>query len=120
MCKVILVGRLGADPELRTSAAGNVWATLSVAADRRVKEGDQWVEKTDWHRIKLFGPVAERAHRNLHRGSMVAIDGTLVQERWKDKDGNDRFGVSIIGRRIEYLADFGARGATPQVQAAVA
>lgn len=108
-CKVMLVGRLGAAPELRASATGTRWVTMSIATDRRKKEGGEWVDHTDWHRVKVFGDRAETCHRHLRKGSMVWVEGDLDYSRWTDKEGRDRFGVSILAHRVQFIADFGAR-----------
>jgi len=118
LCKVFLVGRLGAAPELRTSSAGNRWSVMSVATDRRAKEGDQWVDKTDWHRVKVFGDRAEICHRVLRRGSLVGVEGELDYERWTDSEGKERFGVSIRARRVDFIRDFGQRSEDTAADAA--
>ncbi|MBW1877264.1 MAG: single-stranded DNA-binding protein [Deltaproteobacteria bacterium] len=119
LCKVFLVGRLGAPPELRTSSAGNKWSVMSVATNRRAKEGDEWVDKTDWHRVKVFGDRAETCHRLLRRGSLVGVDGELDYERWTDSEGKERFGVSIRARRVDFIRDFGQRPEGPAPEATV-
>lgn len=108
-CRVSVLGRLGADPELRTSPSGQPWCRLSLATNRSEKQGDAWVEKTDWHRVKLFGDIAERCHRVLRKGSAISVEGDLQYERWTDGQGQQRFGVSIVGRRVDFVADFGQR-----------
>ena len=117
LCRVFLVGRLGADPEVRTSAAGQPWSTLSVATNRAERQGDQWVEKTDWHRVKVFGDRAEQCHRHLRSGSAIGVEGDLQYERWTDGEGRQRFSVSILARRIDFIADFGAREAPARASA---
>ena len=107
MQKVFLVGRLGAAPELRTSAAGEPWAILSVATDKRVRQGDGWVDHTDWHRVKVFGDRAQHCHKYLRKGSLVGVDGQIAYERWTDGEGRLRFSCSIRARRVEFLTDFG-------------
>lgn len=107
LCRVMIVGRLGAAPELRTSAAGNPWTTLSVATDRRKKQDGAWVDHTDWHRVTVFGDRAQACHRLLRKGSMIAVEGELEYDQWTDREGRVRFGVKVVGRQVTFLSRFG-------------
>lgn len=105
MNRIVIVGRLGAEPELRVSKGNHPWATFSVATNRGRKEGDTWVEDTDWHDVKVFGDDAERAHRRLRKGSVVAVDGALVYETWTDDAGQKRRRPRILANRLAFVAD---------------
>lgn len=102
--RVMLVGHLGREPELRTSQSGKVsWCTFTLATGRSKKEADRWVEATDWHRIKVFGTQAELSHRYLSKGHMVAVEGAVVYDTWVDKDGNKRTSTVIMADRVTFL-----------------
>jgi len=118
MCRVILVGRIGAAPELRTSSAGNRWCVMRVATDRRVRDGDGWVDKTSWHSVKVFGDRAESCHRLLRKGSLVGVEGEIEYEQWTDREGNERHGVSVLARRVTFLGDYGRSRAEGMASAA--
>jgi len=101
----VVVGRVGSDPELRTSKSGNPWCTFSVATDRKRKVDDQWVDETDWHRVKVFGREAEACQRFLRRGSMVGVEGSMNYEKWKDDDGRNRITPALLADRVSFLTD---------------
>lgn len=104
MNRLFLIGRLGQDPELRRSAGGTPWCTLSVATNRgRVKDG-AWVEETDWHDVKVFGDDATRCEHRLRKGSTVAIEGSLVYESWTDDAGQRRRKARVIASRVQFVA----------------
>ena len=91
--KAIIVGNLGRDPESRYSANGNAFASISIATSERWKDkntGEQQ-EKTEWHRVKLFGKLAELAGEYLKKGSQVYIEGRLQTTKYQDKEGVDRW-----------------------------
>ncbi len=96
--KVILVGNLGQKPELRYAANGNAVANLSVATSEvwTDKNTGQKQEKTEWHRVSVFGKTAEIAGQYLDKGSKVYVEGKLQTRKWQDKEGNDRYSTDII------------------------
>ncbi|MGU9951760.1 MAG: single-stranded DNA-binding protein [Gammaproteobacteria bacterium WSBS_2016_MAG_OTU1] len=102
--KVILVGRLGADPELRNSADGSAIVKLSLATSETFtdKQG-QKVEKTEWHRIVFFGRSAEVIHEYLRKGSQMYVEGSLQTNKWQDKEGHDRYTTEVKGFRFTFL-----------------
>lgn len=103
-CKVFLIGRLGRDPELRTSARSeNGWSVLSIATDRARRDGEAWVDETHWHRVAVFGRDAVLAHEQLRKGDPVAIEGTLVYEKWTDGEGRERRTPKILADRLTFL-----------------
>ena len=101
--RLFLVGRLGADPELRTAASGQPWCRMSVATNRNKKEGDQWVEETDWHRVTAFGNLADRCVRYLRKGSLVAVEGTLTYVKFIGDDGKPVTLARVRASRVLFL-----------------
>jgi single-strand DNA-binding protein len=103
--KVILVGNLGADPEVKYTAGGTAIGTLSVATSESWKDkqtGEQQ-ERTEWHRVKLFGRLAEIAGEYLRKGRQVYIEGSLRTDKYTDKDGVVRYTTDIIGSEMQML-----------------
>tara|TARA_A100001388_G_C28634080_1_gene433712 strand:- start:378 stop:806 length:429 start_codon:yes stop_codon:yes gene_type:complete len=110
--KAIIVGNLGNDPEIRYSANGNAIASISVATSDRWKDkntGEQQ-ERTEWHRVKLFGRLAELAGEYLKKGSQVYIEGRIQTSKYQDKDGNDRWSTEIVARDMTFLGGRGGAG----------
>ena len=97
--KVILVGNLGNDPDVRTMQSGDKVANLSIATNERWrdKEGNQQ-ERTEWHRVVIFGRVAEVAERYLRKGSKILIEGQLQTRKWQDQSGKDRYTTEVVVR----------------------
>jgi single-strand DNA-binding protein len=96
--KVILVGNLGQDPEVRYTAGGSAVTSLSLATSEswKDKNSGQMQEKTEWHRISLFGKLAEIAGEYLRKGSQVYIEGKLQTRKWQDKQGQDRYTTEVV------------------------
>ena len=107
--KVILIGNLGADPETRAMPSGTTVANLRVATSEswRDKQSGEQQERTEWHRVALFGRLAEIAAEYLKKGSQVYIEGSLRTRKWQDKQGNERYSTEIIGNELQML---GGRG----------
>jgi len=101
--KVVVVGRVGRDPEMRISAGGVKWGVLSVATNRARKDGDSWIEETDWHNVKVFSKDAEYAEKNIKRGALVYVDGSVQYDRWTTKEGEKRTSTRILADRIGIL-----------------
>ncbi len=102
--KVILIGNLGREPEVRNTQAGSSVATLNVATAERVKDRDgNWQDHTEWHRCVCFGKTAENAQRFLKKGSKVFIEGRIRTNKWKDKDGQDRYTTEILVDNLRFL-----------------
>ncbi|MDH4107568.1 MAG: single-stranded DNA-binding protein [Gammaproteobacteria bacterium] len=107
--KVILVGNLGADPETRYMPSGGAVTNLSLATSESWKDkqtGEQ-KDRTEWHKVAMFGRLAEIAAEYLRKGSQVYIEGKLRTRKWQDKDGNDRWTTEIVADEMQML---GARG----------
>ncbi len=101
--KVMLIGRLGSDPEIRYTADGTPVANFSLATDSPVKRGDQWESETEWHRIVAWRRLAEICSEYLSKGRLVYVEGRLRTRQWEDRDGNKRWTTEIIARDIQIL-----------------
>jgi single-strand DNA-binding protein len=111
--KVILIGNLGADPETRAMPSGSQVANLRIATSEswRDKTSGEQQERTEWHRVALFGRLAEIAAEYLRKGSQVYIEGSLRTRKWQDKQGNERYSTEIIGNEMQMLGGRGGAGA---------
>lgn len=96
--KVILIGNLGQDPDTRYTPNGNAVVNLNLATDESYKDRQtgQMVPKTEWHRIVLFGKVAEVAGQYLRKGSKVYIEGKLQTRKWQNKEGQDVYTTEVV------------------------
>jgi single-strand DNA-binding protein len=96
--KVIIVGNLGQDPEVRYMPNGNAVANISIATSESWKDKNtgQMNEKTEWHRVVMFGKLAEIAGEYLRKGSQVYIEGKLQTRKWQDQSGQDRYSTEIV------------------------
>ena len=109
--KVILVGNLGADPEVRYTQSGTAVATFNVATSERWKGQDgQMQEQTEWHRIVTWSKLAEICGEYLHKGSKVYIEGKIQTRKWQDKDGVERYTTEIVARDMKMLSPKGEGG----------
>ena len=110
--KVILIGNLGADPETRAMPSGMTVANLRVATSEswRDKQSGEQQERTEWHRVAMFGRLAEIAAEYLKKGSQVYIEGSLRTRKWTDKQGNERYSTEIIGNELQMLGGRGGGG----------
>jgi single-strand DNA-binding protein len=106
--KVILIGNLGRDPEMRYMPSGDAIANLRIATTDtwKDKEGNKQ-EATEWHSVVFFGKQAEICGQYLKKGSSVYVEGSLRTRKWQDKEGNDRYTTEIRGDRMQML---GGRG----------
>lgn len=102
--KVLLVATLGKDPEVRQAQNGNAICNLSAATSRKYKDAQgNAQEETEWHRISLFGKMAELAGQYLSKGSSVYIEGRLRTRKYTDKEGIARYVTEIIGENMQFL-----------------
>jgi single-strand DNA-binding protein len=103
--KVIIVGNLGADPETRYTGGGTAITSLRIATSEAWKDKTtgEPVERTEWHRVKLFGKLAEIAGEYLKKGRQVYIEGSLRTDKYTDKDGIERYSTDIIGNEMQML-----------------
>jgi single-strand DNA-binding protein len=102
--KVILVGNLGRDPEVRYMPSGDAMVNLSIATAENWKDknGDRQ-EKTEWHRVVMFGRLAEIAGEYLKKGSQAYIEGRLQTRKWTDKEGQEKYTTEIVADRMQML-----------------
>ena len=116
--RVILIGTLGKDPEFRQTQAGGIIANLSLATSESWidKKSGQKVEKTEWHKIVMFGKLAEIAERYLSKGAKVYIEGSLETQKWQDKNGQDRYTTHIKARDMQMLGGDKKQQPAPQQQ----
>ncbi len=106
--KVILIGNLGNDPDMRYLPSGDAVANLSLATTDKYKDKNgEMQEATEWHRVSFFGKTAEICGQYLKKGSSVYVEGSLRTRKWQDKEGNDRYTTEIRGDRMQML---GGRG----------
>jgi len=102
--KVILVGRLGRDPEIRTTASGNSVGNLRIATTERRKDRDgNWNDHTEWHTLVCFGKTAETAGRFLKKGRQIYVEGRLQTRKWQDKEGRDRYSTEVVCNVLRFL-----------------
>ena len=107
--RVIIVGNLGRDPEVRYAPSGMAICKLSVAVTVRVKDGDSWKDATEWFRVTLFGKTAETAGQYLQKGRQVYVEGRLKTDKYKDKEGVERTSVEVVANTIQFLGGGGER-----------
>ncbi|MBA2849332.1 single-stranded DNA-binding protein [Thermosulfuriphilus ammonigenes] len=113
--KVILIGHLGADPEIRYTADGTPVATFRLATNETwTGKNGQREERTEWHRIVAFGKLAEICGEYLSKGRQVYIEGRLQTRSWEDREGVKRYTTEIVATAMQMLD---SRGSTPEVQA---
>lgn len=116
--KVIIIGRLGKDPETKFTPSGSAVTNASIATSESWKDKNtgQKQEKTEWHRVVFFNKLAEIAGDYLEKGSLVYIEGKLTTRKWQGQDGQDRYTTEIVASQMQML---GAKGDTGQASSAV-
>lgn len=110
--KVILVGNLGRDPEVRYSPSGQAVANVTIATSEswKDKNSGEKQERTEWHRIVFFGRLAEIAGEYLKKGAQIYVEGRLQTRKWQDKDGNDRYTTEIVASEMQMLGSRSGAG----------
>ena len=109
--KAILIGNLGADPEIRYTQSGTQVATFNVATTERWRGQDgQMQESTEWHKIVAWARLAEICGEYLQKGSRVYIEGRIQTRKWQDQNGNDRYTTEIIAKEMKMLSPRGDGG----------
>ena len=124
--KAIIVGNLGADPEVRTTQSGTQVANFNVATtEQYTDQSGQRQERTEWHRIVTFGRLAEICAQYLHKGKQVYIEGRIQTRKWTDQNGNDKWTTEIVAQQMQMLgrvsdgaADMGNGPTAPDAGAA--
>ena len=113
--KAIIVGTLGQDPDVKYTATGSPVVNISVATNESWKDkqtGEQ-VEKTEWHRIVMFGKLAEIAAQYLKKGSQAYFEGKIQTRKWQDKEGHDRYSTEIVANEMQMLGGRASSGSVP-------
>jgi single-strand DNA-binding protein len=112
--KAILIGNLGKDPEVRYTQGGTAVANFNIATNERRKDAKtgEWQDHTEWHRIVVFGKLAEVCGQYLGKGRQVYIEGRIQSREWEDRDGNKRYTTEIVASEMKMLGAKGA-GAEP-------
>ena len=119
--KAILVGNLGQDPEVRSTASGTPVATLRIAtSDRRKDKEGNWTDHTEWHQVVVFGRQAENVGRYCRKGKQLFVEGRIQTRKWQDQSGNDRYSTEVVlqgfGSTLTMLdgrSDSGGGGGAP-------
>lgn len=104
--KVTLIGLLGNDPDVKTTATGLTITNISLATSEQWKDkqsGEQ-KERTEWHRVTFFGNLAEIVGKYQKKGSQIYVEGRLQTDKWQDKDGNDRYTTKIMANEMQMLS----------------
>lgn len=102
--KVILIGRLGTDPEVKTVSGGNTVARLSVATSENWTDRDgQRQERTEWHRVVVWGKLAELCGKYLAKGRQVYLEGRLQTRSWEDQQGQKKYTTEIVASTVQFL-----------------
>ena len=111
--KVMLIGNLGADPEMRYLPSGDAVANIRIATTEswKDKSSGEKKEETEWHRVSFFGKLAEIAGEYLKKGSPVYVEGRIKTRKWQDKDGQDRYSTEVVADRMQMLGSRGGMGA---------
>ena len=113
--KVIVIGNLGRDPELRYTAGGQAVASFSVATNERWNDRDgKPQERTEWHRIVVWGKTAENCANYLQKGRPVYVEGRLQTREWEDKEGQKRQTTEIVAQTVQFLGGREGGGAGPR------
>lgn len=115
--RVVLVGNLTRDPELRHTQGGTAVTSLRIANNTRRKDGDQWVDKPNYFDVVVWGASAENCCKYLSRGRGVVIDGRLDWREWQDRDGNKRQSVEVVADAVQFLPDGKSENGAPREQA---
>ena len=107
--KVLLIGRLGAKPEIRNTPGGNAVANFSVATNESwLDKSNQKQERTEWHRIVVWGKLAQLCYDYLDKGRQVYLEGRLQTRQWQDKDGATKYTTEVIATSVQFLGERGA------------
>ena len=117
--RVMIIGRLGRDPELRYSQSGAPVCTLQAATDESYTDRDgNKVDRTEWHRISCFQKQAENCANFLTKGSLIYVEGSLTTRKWQDQQGQDRYTTEIKAERVQFLDRKGDNQGADQPQGA--
>ncbi len=107
--KVMLIGNLGNDPEIRYAQSGNAIANLSIATtEGRKNQNGDWEDHTEWHRVVFFGKLAETCKDYLRKGSKIFVEGRIQTRSWEDKDGKKNYSTEVVGNSMLMLDSKGS------------
>lgn len=113
--KVILVGRLGVDPEIKYTATGTAVCRLSLATSESWTDKDgQKKDRTEWHRIIVWAKLAQICGEYLKKGRQIYVEGRLQTRSWEDKSGNKRYSTEIVANTVQFLGSGDKQGASPK------
>lgn len=114
--KVILIGHLGRDPEMRYTQSGAGVCRLSLATTRswKNKQTDERVEETEWHRITVWGKQAEHCEKYLVKGRQVYVEGRLRTSSYEDQEGNKRYSTEVVADTVQFLGGAGGEQKRPE------
>ena len=101
--QVTIIGNLGRDPEVRYTQSGSAICNLSVAVGERKKNGEEWVDHTEWVRVVCFGRTAENAGQYLAKGRQVYVSGRMQTTKYKDRDGIEKYSTEVVAREVLFL-----------------
>lgn len=111
--KVLLLGNLGQQPEIKKTTSGMSVCTLSIATnDRRKDDAGSWQNIVEWHNVVTFGSTAENCAKYLNKGSSVLVEGKIQTRKWQDKEGNNRYTTEIIANNVQFI---GAKGSSASI-----
>lgn len=116
--KLLLIGRLGKDGELKYLASGTPICEFSLATDHSYKKGETWEKETEWHNVKLFGDVAERLAEHLTKGKQVYIEGRLQTRSWDGNDGVKHYRTEVVASTVQLLDKAPAQDGKPSARSA--
>ena len=109
--KVILIGNLGQDPDMRSTQSGSTVANLRIATTERRKDRDgNWNDHTEWHSVVSFGRTAENVGKYCRKGKQVYVEGRLQTRKWQDRDGRDRYSTEVVADNIRFLSGGSSQG----------
>ena len=114
--KAILVGRLGVDPELRNTGTGSSVVNIRMATTDRRKEGDQWVDHTEWHNVTVWGRTAENVAKFCSKGKEIYVEGKIQTRKYTDKSGVDRYSTEIVADNVRFLGSRNENAPVVQAQ----
>lgn len=111
--KVMLLGNLGKDPEVRYTASGTAVANFSMATTEKFKKKDgEWEDRTEWHNVTLWGRLAEIAGEYLAKGKTIFVEGRLQTRKWQDHDGKDRYTTEVVADKMQMIGGRNSGGAS--------
>jgi single-strand DNA-binding protein len=115
--KVILIGNLGQDPDMRSTASGTAVVNLRIATTERRKDREgNWNDHTEWHSVVSFGRTAENVGKYCRKGKQIYVEGRLQTRKWQDRDGRDRYSTEVVADNIRFLGGGGASAGAGQGQ----